>query len=387
MKPKKIKLFIDGEVLVHKHFSGIGHYTADLLRAVDKLLYRDEYRHVSVEIGVPFTQKHQVARFGFENLAVRGSPLPHRIVNGLKQRKKLPPIELFFGKRVYVFPNYSSWPTLHGKSVPIIYDLSFVHHAEFVEPQNQKFLVDQVQHSVKRADRIISISQNSKKEIAEHYAYPSHKIDLCYPAVDQHKFYRRSDDEIEFVKARYGIMSDYILFVGNIEPRKNLVSLLEAYKKLPTNIQNKYGLLLIGAKGWLDNEITQTIIKMRMDGLRVLQPTEYVIDDDLPALYSGAGAFVYVSRYEGFGIPPIEAMACGTPVISSDNSSLPEAVGDAAIKVGATDTDAIAQSLVRILEDKKLSEQLVAKGYDQILAFDWEESAKQLLKTAEEVSA
>jgi glycosyltransferase involved in cell wall biosynthesis len=386
MRKKRIKLFVDGEVLVHPHFSGIGHYTADLLKAVDKLLLDDEYSHFQVEIGVPIKAKHKLARFGFENFAVRGIPLPFRAINGLKHRRQLPPIDVLYGKKTYLFPNYSSWPTLFGKSVPIIYDLSFVYHAEFVEPRNQEFLVSQVQHSVNRAHKIVTISENSKKEIVEHYGFPANDVTIAYPAVDMHKFYRRSEKEVSYVKAKYAVSGEYILFVGNIEPRKNLVTLLKAYRNLPKNLQEKYGLLLIGAKGWLDNEITKEIIEMRQHGLRVMQPVDYVTDADLPALYTGASAFAYVSRYEGFGIPPIEAMACGTAVVSSDNSSLPEAVGDAAIKVSAQDATQVASALESLLTDKKLCDELLVEGYKQIMKFDWVESARQLLKTVEEIS-
>lgn len=386
MRKKRLKLFVDGEVLVHKHFSGIGHYTADLLRAVDKLLYQDEYAHVRVEIGVPYTQKHEMAKYNFQNLGIRSMPFPNRVVNGLKQKHRLPPIDLLFGKQVYLFPNYSSWPTIFGASIPIIYDLSFVNHGQFVEPQNQKFLVDQVELSVKRAKKILTISENSKAEIVEHYNFPRNDIDIAYPAVDTHKFYRRSESEIKYVKAKYGIFGNYILFVGNIEPRKNLISLLEAYQNMSPELQKKYALLLIGAKGWLDSEIRDTIFAMRVEGLRVLQPTDYVVDDDLPALYSGAHAFAYVSRYEGFGIPPIESMACGTPTVSSDNSSLPEAVGSAALKIDALDTKAITHALENILQDEKLSTKLINSGYKQIMKFDWQNSAKVLLRTAEEAA-
>jgi alpha-1,3-rhamnosyl/mannosyltransferase len=386
MKKKRVKIFIDGEVLVHAHFSGIGHYTADLLHAIDKLLYENEYSKFSVTIGVPFRVKHKLIKYGFENIGVRGIPFLARTINGFKKRGLLPPIDLLFGKQIYIFPNYSSWPTFRSKSMPIIYDLSFVYHGEFVEPQNRTFLVEQVQLSAKRAKRIITISRNSEKEIVEYYkCHPQHIV-IAYPAADINKFYRRSKEEIIDVKARYGIFDNYILFVGNIEPRKNLITLLKAYRQLDPELQKKYSLLLIGAKGWLDNEINREIVSMRKEGLRVIQPVDYVVDEDLPALYSGAKAFVYVSRYEGFGIPPIEAMACGTPVIASNNSSLPEAVGDAAITVDAMDDKQLTNSLEKLLTSKKLAEELVGKGYDQVMKFDWVESARNVLKAAEEMS-
>ncbi len=387
MSKKKVRIFIDGEVLVIKHFSGIGHYTAALLKAVDDLLFADEYSHIQVEIGAPRHEMHRLTRYGFENFKVKPMPFPPHVANGLKKRHRLPPIDLLYGtNKVYLFPNYSIWPTILAPVVPIIYDLSFILHAEFVEPRNQEFLVDQVGRSAKKAKKIITISQNSRDEIINQYAKHADDISIAYPGVDMHKFYPRSPYEVMYIKAKYGIFGDYILFVGNIEPRKNLITLLHVYDKLPPSLQDKYGLLLIGAKGWLDDEIQNTIIDMRMRGLRVLQPTDYVADEDLPALYSGAEVFAYVSRYEGFGIPPIEAMACGTPVICSDNSSLPEAVGKAALMVKATDEDQITKSIVKLLEDKKLSKEFVDLGYEQYLKYNWEKSARLLLKTLEEAA-
>ncbi|MEI8187476.1 MAG: glycosyltransferase family 1 protein [Candidatus Saccharibacteria bacterium] len=385
MNNKRVKIFIDGDVLVHEHFSGIGHYTADLLKALDKLLYKDEYSHVSVEIGVPYRNKHKLTKYGFENFGVRGIPLPSRMINGLKQRRRLPPIDLLFGKKVYVFPNYSSWPTIRKLSIPVIYDLSFIKYPEFVEPQNRKFLVDQVGLSVARASKIITISKNSLNEIVSYYKYPKKDIEILSPAVDMHKFYRRSQEEISYNKAKYGIFGEYILFVGNIEPRKNLITLLKAYDQLPNKVQEKYSLLLIGAKGWLDNEIRDYIIEMRKRGLRVIQPVEYVTDVDLPSLYSGATVFVYISRYEGFGIPPIEAMACGTPAITSDNSSLPEAVGNAAIKIDALDHNELSSQITRLIERSDARNDLINKGYAQIMNFDWTKSAIRLIEMSEDL--
>lgn len=385
-KKKTIRVFVDGEVLVIKHFSGIGHYTAELLKAVDNLLYTDEFSHFRFEIGAQRGDAHRLTRFGFENFAVRHMPFSPHVANGLKKRHRLPPIDLLFGKRIYLFPNYSSWPTLFSPAVPIIYDLSFIHHAEFVEPRNQEFLVEQVGLSVKRANRIVTISKNSRTEIMKEFDLHDSDIDIAYPAVDMQTFYRRSEPDIAYTKAKFGVTGEYILFVGNIEPRKNLIALLRAYEKLPAAVQKKYSLLLIGAKGWLDDEIHEMIIAMRLRGLQIMQPTDYVEDTDLPALYSGASVFAYVSRYEGFGIPPIEAMACGTPVVSSNNSSLPEAVGDAALLVEANDVEAIGESLQRLLKDDALVQKQVARGYKQIMKFDWEKSARQLLKTLDEVA-
>jgi len=383
-KEKRIKIFVDGDVLVHKHFSGIGHYTAEILKALDRLLYDERYSRITVEVGVPLFKKHELGKYGFNNFAIRTIPLPLRFINKLRNKDLLPPLDLFFGKKLYIFPNYSSWPTLFSKSVPIVYDLSFIKFPQFVEPQNQKLLTKEVQKSIKRSFRVITISMNSKKEISDYYKYAEDDIEILFPAVDMHNFYRRSTDEIEFTKAKYGVFGDYIIFVGNLEPRKNLITLLKAYDNLPKKIQEKYSLLLVGAKGWLNNDITKYIIDMRTRGLRVIQPIDYVNDNDIPALYSGAKLSAYVSVYEGFGIPPIESMACGTPVIASDNSSIPEAVGDAAIKISALDDRTLTKEIIHLLGDESLRKKYISLGYEQINRYSWEKSAEDLITLAEE---
>jgi glycosyltransferase involved in cell wall biosynthesis len=378
-----IKVFVDAEVLILSHFSGIGHYTASLLKAVDDLLELDEYSHIKMTLGVPRSSKHSLNRYEFSNFAIRLLPFSPHKTNGLKSKHMLPPIDLLFGKQIYIFPNYSSWPTLFSKSIPVIYDLSFIKYPQFGDTRNMEFLVDQVNRSVMQSARIITISTNSKTEIQKQYKYDNSKIDIIYPIIDTKKFYRRSDLEISEVKAKYAIFDEYILFVGNLEPRKNLISLLEAYELLPKELQNKYSLLLVGAKGWKDSDIHKKIQRMRMNGLRVVQPVDYVVDEDIPALASGASIFAYVSIYEGFGIPPVEAMACGTPVVVSNNSSLPEACGNAAIYVKAEDTNAIASALTQSINSRAINPET---GYEQAAKFDAKQTALEFIKSIEKAA-
>lgn len=381
MSKKTIKAFIDGEVLVLDHFSGIGHYTAAILQEVDNLLETDEFSNIKIEIGLPKKLRHRVHSFKFRNFKYRSLPFTPRVTNGLKKRGWIPPIDLIFGRKVYVFTHFSSWPTLRSPQIPVIYDLSFVHFPQYSAEKNQRFLVKQTELSAKRASRIITISENSKKEISDHYKIPKDNIDVVTPVLDTNKFQPQSKININKVWAKYGIFDEYILFVGNIEPRKNLVSLLKAYRKLPKKIQDRYALLLVGAKGWKDDEIHYLINDMKNEGLRIIQPQSYVHDEDLPALYSGAGAFAYVSIYEGYGIPPTEAMACGTAVVSSNNSSLPEAVEDGAIMVNAMDVKEITSALVKILSDKKTSKLLVEKGFERVSRLSAKNSAKIFLNS------
>lgn len=380
---KKIKVFVDAEVLILKHFSGIGHYTASLLKAVDDMLYLDEYSHLQITLGVPRGAKHKLGRYGFTNFGVRMMPFTPPQTNGLKKRHWLPPIDLIYGKQTYIFPNYSSWPSFFSKSIPVIYDLSFVKYPQYGDSNNMDFLVEQVRLSAKRATKIITISKNSKKEICDEYNVARNDVHIVYPVIEMRNFYRRSNLEIRKAKAKYGIFDDYILFVGNLEPRKNLMSLLIAYCNLPKDLQNKYALLLIGAKGWKDGDIHKKIQAMRIDGLRVVQPTDYVIDEDIPALVSGARCFAYVSVYEGFGIPPVEALACGVPIVVSDNSSLPEAAGDSAYYVKAEEPLNIAKALEKCLADNG---QHRDAGYQHALQFDAKSAALEFIKAIEEAN-
>lgn len=384
MLKKKLKVFVDAEVLVMPHFSGIGHYTLELLRSLDKIVEND--KTITVELGVNFRQVEKIKSYGFRNFKIRRTPFSLRIANGLKIRDLQPPYDMFFGKRVYLFPNFTSWPTWFSKSVSIVYDLSFEFFPQYADPRNQEFLSSQVKKTAQRSAKIVTISKNSQKEINTFYNKPVKDIPIVYPGVDQTEFFRWPEKEVEKLKTHYKIHGKYILYVGNIEPRKNLKNLLLAYEQLDEKTRKEYSLLLVGARGWLDGEVFDIIKRLRTKGNNILQPDEYVKDSDRAALFSGASLFVYPSEYEGFGIPPIEAMACGVPVITSDNSSLPEAVGDAAKMVSAQSVGQLASAISTVLGDKKLQAEMVKKGYAQVDKFSWDREAEKLLNILQEVN-
>lgn len=374
---KKKRLIIDGEVLVMPHFSGIGHYTLELLRAMDTIL--DSDTSIDASMIVHFRHVEKARSFGFRNIEIIPSPFSLRISNGLKLRNKQPPLDLLFGKGVYLFPNFTSWPLAVSKSIPIIYDLSYEKHPEFAEPRNQAFLSSQVRKTASRADHILTISKNSKDEISEFYGIDNSRISIAYPAVDTSHYYRRSHEEIDAVLNKYRLTGSYILFVGNIEPRKNLINLLLAYEKLPSQLRRKYSLLLVGAKGWQDDQIFETIQRLQSQGNLIQLPCKRVSDADMPAIYSGASVFVYPSIYEGFGIPPIEAMACEVPVVASDNSSLPEACGEAAVLVDAMSTTKIARGITTLLTNDAMRNNHIKAGKRQSELFTWHEAARVLV--------
>lgn len=384
MKQKRTRIIIDGEVVVMPHFSGIGHYTLEMLRAIDK--YLDSDSSVSVLLMVYFKDVNKARGFKFNNIKLLRSPFSQRISNGFKTFGIQPLLDIIFGRAIYIFPNYSSWPLLISKGISFIYDISYEKYPEFTEPRNRAFLSKQVKKSAERADIIATISNSSKSDIAHFYNINGNKIKVFYPAVDRAVYYRRSNKEIEAVKKKYAITGNYILFVGNIEPRKNLINLLLAYEQLPARTQKSNSIVIIGAKGWQDKEIFDVVTRLQNQGKSIQFPNKYVIDGDLPAFYSGAKLFVYPSIYEGFGIPPIEAMACGTPVLSANNSSLPEAVGNAALMTDALSISDISLNIDNLLTNKELGAKLVSEGYKQIEKFSWDNSAKKLIETIEEFS-
>lgn len=283
----------------------------------------------------------------------------------------------------FLFFNFVAFPIRRGtKCILTIYDLSYIRYPQYTAPKNLDYLKKFVPQSLKRADTVVTISESSKKEIVEHYKFNPEKIRIIYPAVDQKLFRPQVPQKIKSTLSKYKIEAPYILCVATLEPRKNLIGVLNSFEKLPEAIKNTYSLVLVGGKGWLDGELE--IKYEKLASKYKLIKTGYVPGEDLPAIYSGARIFVYPSFYEGFGMPPLEAMACGTPVITSDNTSLPEVVGDAGIMVKAEDTAELASQMTKVLADKKLADSMRKKGLLQSQKFRWQKSAKTLISVIEE---
>jgi glycosyltransferase involved in cell wall biosynthesis len=236
-----------------------------------------------------------------------------------------------------------------------------------------------VRHTAKSASHIITLSEYSRRDIIETYGIAPERISVT-PASAPASFAPVTEEkELARVRDLYGIEGDYVLSVGAIQPRKNLSRLIAAYSSLRrTQAGGKLPqLVLVGKCAWLYDETLRTIKDLEVSNSVVL--TGYVPEDHLPALYSGALFFVYPSYFEGFGLPPLEAMKCGAPVIVGNKTSLPEIVGDAGVLVDPFDVNEIACAMERLMRDSSFRSHLRAKGLERAKLFDWKETARRTL--------
>jgi glycosyltransferase involved in cell wall biosynthesis len=271
------------------------------------------------------------------------------------------------------------------RTVVSVHDISYVFFPEAFSPRDRVLLSLAVPLSMRRADRVLTISEHARRDIVQHYRVPEWKVTAIPLAAEEHFQPVAAADELARVRARYRLPERYILAVGNLQPRKNLRRLIEAFATLRAAGTITQRLVLVGKNLWRESEVFAAI---RARGLvDEVVATGYVPDADLPAIYSAADVFVYPSLYEGFGVPPLEAMSCGTPVIASNSSSLPEVVGDAALLVDPTNTGELTAALERLLTDEVVSARLRVAGRKQAARFSWTETARRTLAVYEEVIA
>jgi glycosyltransferase involved in cell wall biosynthesis len=237
-------------------------------------------------------------------------------------------------------------------------------------------------HAVQHIDQILTVSCNSKSDIAKWLGAAMKNITVI-PLAAGKQFQPLDEQEVKPVLDRLGIQFPYILFIGSLEPRKNLKRLLEAYTLL-LSWSSKRHLVVVGARNtWKSEQLGTYVEDHHLKAL--VHFTGYILDDDLPALYNGADLFVFPSLYEGFGLPVLEAMACGTPVITSNVSSLPEVAGDAALLVDPYNVEDIAAAVRHVLSDAELAADLRARGLERAQKFTWQETAAQTIAVYEQV--
>lgn len=289
------------------------------------------------------------------------------------------PYHLFFRDKrdITQFFNFIIPPGVKGKTVTIVHDMAYLSHSNTVADRTRRWLLWNMEKSCKRADKIVTVSEFSKKEIIKYLNIKEEKIVVMPNGVDGDFFYPRQKEEIEQIKDRFQIKREYFLYLGTLEPRKNIERLLEAYARLKEEREENIPfLVLAGQKGWLYDSIFQLVEKLRLKEQVLF--TGYIKQEDVPALLSGATAFIFPSLYEGFGMPPLEAMACGTAVITSNTSSLPEVIGEAGILINPYSVEEIKEAMKKVWKEKDFADRLRKAGRERAKEYTWERSARVL---------
>ena len=278
---------------------------------------------------------------------------------------------------------YTAPPRTPCALVATIHDLSFEHLPETFKRRSRAQLRLTVRRTAQKAAQILTLSEFSRRDIIETYGVDPGSVFVTPPAAAPHFAPVTNETELRRIRTNYGIRGDYILALGSIQPRKNLVRLINAYGRLG-RVRTKGQLpqlVLAGKRGWLEAATIRAAEQSEARGDILF--IGYVPDSDLPALYSGALCFVYPSYFEGFGLPVLEAMQCGTPVIAGNRTSLPEAAGDAGVLFDPFDESAIANALTQVIENPNYRGQLRVKGLERAAAFSWRTTAKMTLEAYE----
>ncbi len=357
---------------IPKAKSGVGFYVLNLLKAladVDK----DDVFYV-------FSKKEDASLpdLAAENFRTIQCSTDNRLLRLWWEQAVLPRHMAANKLDVFHSPHYTIPLKCRIPTVTTFHDMTFFSHPEVHERSKVVFFQRMIKLAADRASAIIAVSESTKNDAVKFLGLQEDRIDVVYEGVDV-DFYRPLDetDGLEPVRAKYGLEKDFILFVGTLEPRKNITGVIEAFSRVVGGVKKEYNLVVAGTKGWNYQSVFELVQRLNIE--REVVFTGYVPEEELPLLLNAASVFVYPSFYEGFGIPPLEAMACGTPVVTSNISSLPEVVGDAGILVDPNDPDAIADAIQRILSDDGLRRELAAKGVARAKLFSWQKAAGETL--------
>jgi glycosyltransferase involved in cell wall biosynthesis len=355
--------------------TGIGHYTDALTDSLARIHTDHQYTLLS-----PFDFKFPVREGTPPNLSKMFFParsiFKHWWMFGCPALMQISSYDLFHGTN-YCIPLFAPCPT-----VVTVHDLSLFNQSHTHENDNVRRGKRRVPVMIKRASIIIAPSEWTRQEILSRFSVHPERVRVVAEAA-RNGMVPLPPEACQEVLKRHQLTQPYLLYVGTIEPRKNLPLLLRAYHTLLTTTPHRPQLVIAGGNGWKYEEVFELVNQLQLqEQVRFLG---YVDDEDLPALYSSTACFVYPSVYEGFGLPPLEAMACGAPVITSNASSLPEVVGKAGLMHPASEAEALTAGLARILGDDGLSQQLREAGLARAAQFSWDRAARETQAIYDEV--
>ena len=351
---------------------GIGRYTRELVRALATF-----ETDLKFHLFVMGQEAGSLPNAPAENFTWKSSRISYDWFARLWHRASLPlHVENWVGDVcLYHATDFTLPPVRKSTSTILtVHDLSFIRAPETATKTLRDYLNRVVPSSIRRADHVLADSESTRQDILEIYGTSPDKVSVLYSGVESRFLPVTGKNEIERVRQKYGLgAEDFIFSLGTVQPRKNYGRLVEAFHRLD---RQDMLLVIAGGKGWLEETFYQKLDELDLrDRVKMIG---FADDLDLPALYSAASVFAFPALYEGFGLPPLEAMACGTPVVTSNLSSLPEVVGDAGIQVDPYNVDAIADALDTFLNDTQLANRYQTRGLERAKMFSWEQSARQL---------
>ena len=370
LKNNKVSLVIGTRSLVQP-LTGIGHYTYNLSRA---LRHFSEFE-ISYFNGYTWTKRVEVAQKShstqLKSLVKKCVPNAYGLLRHLQQKNFNRQPEKF---NLYHEPSFLPFKN-NGPTVITVHDLSYLKHPESHPAERVRELNKRLPKAIADAACIITDSNFTKNELLATFNIDSNKVKAIHLGKSD-DFYPRSAIETAEKIKQYGLNNQrYVLSVGTLEPRKNLEKLIHAYQKLPQTMAEQFPLVVVGASGWKEGGIRNALNKLAAQHKARL--LGYVPTEDLPFLYTGASVFAYPSIYEGFGLPVLEAMACGTPVIASNSTSVPEVLGDAGVMIDVNNIDVLAEKIQMLCEDEVARKKLSDIGLIQSAKFNWDNCAKQ----------
>lgn len=375
-----MQIGIDVRCLMHQNYSGVAEYTYNLL---DNLFKIDKQNQYSLFYNSQKDINQNLPKFNYPNVKYQGFNYPNKLLNLSLKFLNYPKIDNLLDQiDIFFIPNLNFVSlTKKTKRIITIHDLSYERFPDFFSKKRNywhKFI--NPQKLVKQCDKIIAVSQNTKNDLVEIYKTPTDKIKVIYSGVntDLYKKINSTDQKFKEIQKKYKLPKNFIFYLGTIEPRKNIEGIIESFNLVKKNDRFKnLNLIIAGDKGWKYERALKMVKNSPFS--KQIKFIGYLSRQDKPYLYNLAEIFVFPSFYEGFGLPVLEAQACGTPVIASLNSAFPEIVADSAWLVKPDNLTEISQSIQHILNNPEFKEKLIKKGLKNIKRFSWFKTAQETL--------
>lgn len=355
---------------------GVGRYTHNLVRGLSRLDKENDYLLFSFLLK-GYRKKTLLASPPGPNFTLKSAPIPTKMTRFWANRLSIPVEKLIGQCDVVHFPEPYPFKSRSGRVIVTVHDVSFALMPQFFTKETRDTFTKQMEIVVRRADEIIAVSEQTKIDLMNIYGLDGGKIHVILHGVEESFEPLDEGKKLEEIRARFGLPDRFVLQVGTLEPRKNHRRLLEAYRLMCMRHGEEYGLVVCGKRGWLYDDLIQAAERPELRDRVVF--TDYVEDKELPSIYNLSSAVVYPSLYEGFGLPILEAMACGKPLLTSNRGAMAEVAGDAALLVDPENVEEMAEGLHRLLCDEPLRERLARAGRERAQEFTWERAARATL--------